>query len=112
MLIKARDAEKILVPEAAIWDYKFPTEDIGVSYQTLNGRGPKQGRYLNTVCHEIYFIVNGSATFYVKDQVYTVGERDIVVVEPGTPHYIETSNLTFITITRPNWYEAQYKEVA
>lgn len=34
-----------------------------------------------------------------------------MIIEPKTPHHIETSKLECITVTCPNWYEAQYEEV-
>lgn len=74
-------------------------------------RGPKSGRYLNKECHEIYFIIEGSAKFFVKDEECEVEEKDIMVVKPNTAHYIETTNLRYITITRPDWYEEQYEQV-
>lgn len=86
-------------------------KDIGVSYQEFSGRGPGKGRYLNGICHEIYIIIEGTATFYVGDDTYQVSPKDLVVVEPGTPHHFETSGMKYFTITRPDWYESQYKEV-
>ena len=108
MLIRFSATEKTVVPEATIWDYPI-SKDIGISYQQLKGRGPQTGQYLNTVCHEIYFIIKGTATFDVKGEKQTVKEKDVVVVEPNTPHSIETTNLEYITITRPDWYEEQYQ---
>lgn len=89
----------------------MPSEDIGISFQTLDGRGPRKGRYLNTVCHEIYFIIKGSALFYIKDEKHEVKERDVIIIEPNTAHHIEARNLEYITITQPNWYKEQYQEV-
>lgn len=101
---------KITTTEGTIWDYAI-NKDVGVSYQELTMRGPQVGRYLNRECHEIYFIIEGQATFVVGDHTYRVAERDVVVVEPNTPHHIETTQLRYLTITRPDWYEAQYELV-
>ena len=111
MIIHSTETTKISIAGGEIWDYPLPTEDIGISYQTITGRGPQKGKYLNTVCHEIYFIISGSAVFHIKDKMHTVKENDIVIVEPNSPHFIEAKNLRYITITRPNWYEEQYKEL-
>lgn len=102
---------EISTEEGDIWDYPI-SKEIGVSYQELRMRGPKSGRYLNKVCHEVYFVIKGSAKFVVGDEEYEVGEKDVVVVEPNTAHHIETTDLTYITITRPDWYEEQYEQVA
>ncbi len=109
MIIRASDTTKIPIPEGIIWDYPMPHEDIGISCQKLHGRGPTKGKYLNKVCHEIYFIISGSAKIFLNGTSYDVGARDVIIVNPNTPHHIETSNLTYITITRPNWYEEQYQ---
>lgn len=95
-------------PENSIRDYEI-SKDIGLSYQVLDGRGPKSGRYLNKECHEIFFVIKGSADFFVGNEKYEVHEKDVVVVEPSTPFHIETTSLTYITITRPDWYEEQYE---
>lgn len=111
MIIHASESTKIPIPEGTIWDYPLPKKEIGISCQTLDGRCPRKGKYCNTVCHEIYFIIRGKAKVYMKDEQHDVGKGDIIIVEPNTPHYLEANNLQFITITRPNWYEEQYKIV-
>lgn len=111
MIIPFTKTTKILSPGGAIWDYPLPTEDIGIAYQILDGRGPRKGAYLNTVCHEVYFIISGTATFHIKGAKWDVKENDLVIIEPNTPHSVEAKNLKYITITRPNWYEEQYKAV-
>ncbi len=111
MIIRSSQATKNSIEEGTISDYPMPNEDIGISYQTCQGRVPTKGNVCNSVCHEIYFIISGSATFFLGNTIEEVKERDIVVVEPNTLHHIETENLQFITITRPNWYDGQYKIV-
>jgi mannose-6-phosphate isomerase-like protein (cupin superfamily) len=95
-------------PENSIRDYEID-ESIGLSYQELSGRGPKAGRYLNKECHEIFFILKGSATFVVGSETYKVHEKDVVVVEPNTPFNIDGDKLVYLTITRPDWFEEQYE---
>lgn len=111
MHIPHNKSEKIDAEGCTVWDYPI-SKDMGVAYQHLTMRGPESGRYLNKVCHEIYFIIKGFVTFFVGDDKYTVGAKDVVVVEPNTAHHIETENLEYITITRPDWYEEQYEQVA
>lgn len=111
MVIKFSDTAKISISDGTIWDYPMPEKDIGISYQKLTGRGPTKGCYLNQICHEIYFIISGAGTFHFRDKSYRVKKQDVVVVEPKTAHYIETNNLEYITITRPDWYEEQYEEI-
>ncbi len=110
MHIKSSDTTKITSENATIWDYPINPE-IGIAYQNLTGRGPLEGKYLNEVCHEIYFIISGTATFHLPHESYEVSAKDVIIIEPNTPHSIEADNLIYITITRPDWYEAQYKQV-
>lgn len=111
MIIKFSDTEEISIKKGTIRDYPMPDKNLGISYQKLEGRGPQKGRYMNKVCLEIYFIINGSAIFHFNNKSYEVKKLDVIVVEPNTSHYIETKNLEYITITRPDWYEEQYEEV-
>ena len=110
MHIPFNKTQKIHVPEATIWDYDI-SEHIGISYQELSIRGPQEGYYLNKKCHEIYFIIAGSATFHVGDNSFIAEAKDVVVVPENTPHAIETDHLTYITITRPDWFEEQAEVV-
>ena len=110
MHIPFNATKKIETEEAQIWDYLI-NKDIGISYQELTMRGPISGRYLNKECHEIYYVIKGSAKFFVGEDEYSVGEKDVVVVKPNIAHYIETEELQYITITRPDWYEEQYEQV-
>lgn len=111
MIIKFSDSSKISITEGTIWDYPLPKEDIGISYQEVKGRCPKKGKYLNTVCNEIYFILSGTATFHLRNEDTHMETKDVIIVESNTPHWFETEGLTYITITRPNWFEEQYKTV-
>ncbi len=112
MVVYAKDTTKISTIGGEIFDYPMPNEEIGISYQTLHGRGPIKNNYLNTVCHEIYVIISGTAVFTIKGKAFSVEPKDMVIIEPNTPHFIQANHLVYFTITRPNWYESQYKEVA
>ena len=111
MHILAGTSNEIATPDGTIWKY-LVTNEVGISYQTLTTSSPKIGQHLNKEVHEIYFILQGTATFTVGDDVYEVGERDIVVVEPMAAHSIKTEGLTFMTITRPDWFYDQYEHVS
>ncbi|WP_291036407.1 cupin domain-containing protein [Herbiconiux sp.] len=110
MHIPASSSREITTPDGTIWKYAVKDE-VGISYQTLNTSSPESGRHLNKEVHEIYFIIQGTATFTVGDETFEVSDRDIVVVEPMVAHSIETDGLTFMTITRPDWFFEQYEHV-
>lgn len=101
---------KIDTTESTIWDYLI-NKDVGVSYQEARMRIPQAGRFLNKESSEIYFIIAGSATFFVGDMEYQVHEKDVVIVEPNIACHIQTTGLRYITITRPDWDEGQYQHV-
>lgn len=110
MHIPASKSKEINTLEGTIWKY-FLSSEVGISYQSLAMRSPQSGRHLNKETSEIYFIVNGTAKFVVGDKEYDVGEKDVVVVEAGIAHYIETRALSYLTITRPDWKFEQYQHV-
>lgn len=110
MHIPSRASKEIVTPDGKIWKYVV-NKEVGISYQTLATSSPEIGQHLNKEVHEIYFILQGTATFSVGDNVYEVGEKDIVVVEPMLPHSIKTEGLTFMSITRPDWFFDQYEHV-
>jgi mannose-6-phosphate isomerase-like protein (cupin superfamily) len=108
MVIKAANATKIPIEEGVIFDYPLPTEEMGLAFETLNGRCPPKGKYKNAVCHETYFIINGSASFFIDGNVYSVEPKDIVQISPESVYYLTTDQLEVIIISRPNWYEKQF----
>ncbi|OGK29254.1 hypothetical protein A3D06_00835 [Candidatus Roizmanbacteria bacterium RIFCSPHIGHO2_02_FULL_40_9] len=93
--------------DSTIWDYPMPSEEQGISYQELNGRLPKKGWYKNIKCHEIFFIISGSATVTIEDETQDANEGDMVIIEPGQKHYGIYQQTKLITITTPNWYDEQ-----
>ncbi|MGH6754628.1 MAG: cupin domain-containing protein [Bradyrhizobium sp.] len=110
MHIPFSNSREINTPEGTIWKY-FLNKEVGVSYQTLTMRSPQAGQHLNRETNEIYFIVRGTAKFIIGDEEYDVSEKDVVVVEAKIAHHIETTDLTYLTITRPDWQIAQYEHV-
>lgn len=110
MHIPASTSREITTPDGTIWKY-LVNGQVGISHQTLTTSSPETGQHLNKKVHEIYFILEGTATFHVGDESYKVSERDIVVVEPMAAHSIATEGLTFMTITRPDWFYEQYEHV-
>jgi mannose-6-phosphate isomerase-like protein (cupin superfamily) len=110
MHIPFNNSKEINTPEGTIWKY-FLNKEVGVSYQVLKMRSPQAGQHLNKETNEIYFIIKGTAKFVLGNEEYDVNEKDVVVVEANIPHYIETNDLTYVTITRPDWQVEQYEHV-
>lgn len=88
-------------------DYPMPDENLGVSYQELNGRQPETGSFRNTVCRELFYIIEGTAEVTIDGKTETVAAGDLIIIEPGQKHAGVYTKVKLITITTPNWYEKQ-----
>ena len=82
-----------------------------ISYQGYDGIAPDTGWWVNAACWEAYFVIDGTATIYIDDQIHKVEKSDVVIMLPGQKTRMEAKNLKIITITKPNWYESQAKIV-
>lgn len=109
MLIKADTRAFATAINGKGWDYPLPTEDIGISYQEYDGKAPDHGRWINTVCWEAYFIIDGTATIEIDSTTYEAQARDLLVILPGQKVRMTARQLKLLTITKPNWYESQAK---
>ncbi|MDD2516483.1 MAG: hypothetical protein PHO80_01335 [Candidatus Gracilibacteria bacterium] len=108
MLIKGEGQEKIFFGKNwEILDYMLPNEDIGISYQKVNGRVPESGRIKNNVCREICYITKGKGCFYVENDLFEAKKGDIIMIDTNKKSYIMGKLLEFIVITSPNWHESQ-----
>jgi hypothetical protein len=52
MVIKPDPHKFQTAPDGWGWDYPMPTDDVGISYQEYNGKGPEEGYWKNNVCWE------------------------------------------------------------
>ena len=112
MVIRKNQTTKIETnPGNIIWDYPMPSEDHGISYQELDGSIPAAGWYKNTVCHEMFYIIEGQATLHIDTDVTDVGPGDVVILLPNQKHKGIYRKTKMITVTEPNWYESQCEVV-
>ena len=108
MVIKRSQTTEIKAnAESTIWDYPMPTEETGITFQTLTGRLPEKGWYINKVCHEIIFITDGKAEINIDGESHQLEKGDVVILKPGQKHFGKYLKTSLITITSPNWYEEQ-----
>lgn len=94
-----------------IQDYVLPTEEVGISYQEYDGVAPDKGSWMNKVCWEAYYIIEGSAIIYTDGKQYDVEKGDVFIMLPGQKIRMNAYHLKIITITKPNWYPSQAKIV-
>lgn len=98
-------------PDMKIFDYDLGTEEVGVSYQELRGRIPKEGQGKNLEVDEWYFVLEGTGTVAIDGQDFAIEQGDIVNLPKGSTSCLEANDMKILTITRPNWFEDQYRDV-
>lgn len=60
--------------------------------------------HLHTHAQQFFFLLNGTATFYIEDEKISIGKQKGILIKPGTRHYIanETDEtLEFLVISQP-----------
>ena len=93
--------------DGVVWDYPVPDEQIGFARQKLNGRVPEKGFYVNKVCHELVYILQGSGTLILESKKIKFEPGDLLVIPPGKKSAIIAHHVILLTITRPNFYADQ-----
>lgn len=66
--------------------------------------GAREQLHFHTHAQQFFFILNGSATFYIADNKIVVTEQKGLLIEPGTRHFIanETNDrIDFLVISQP-----------
>ncbi|MFA7717735.1 MAG: cupin domain-containing protein [Candidatus Absconditabacterales bacterium] len=110
MLIKQQDAhKKINSSSCTVWEYDFPSKNLGFALSKINGRFPETGKAINTECNEIYYVISGSGIIYHQTGTYEIHAGDSFLFEKGTSYYVEGNNLFLALPTSPAWYPGQYK---
>lgn len=65
----------------------------------------KEKLHLHYLAQQFFFILKGTATFYINDQVEKINAYEGIAVPPNTPHYIANESsvdLEFLVISEPN----------
>ena len=107
--IKKGPEEKI-AKNGYVFDYPLGKK-LGVAVQVLNGRVPDSGAYRNTVCSETCLLLSGTATIFINDAPFHVKKGEVIVINPKEKSYLIAKKVKMITITVPDWYPAQCKNV-
>lgn len=98
-------------PGMKIYDYALPGVKMGIAYQELEGRIPKEGRGMNTVCDECFYIIEGKAKVFVDDKEYDATAGDVVVLPKGSSSYMVAEKVKMLTLTDPDWFLEQHRAV-
>jgi mannose-6-phosphate isomerase-like protein (cupin superfamily) len=104
--------EKILEKETAehYWwgkncDSWVLADTVGLSVKMESmPAGTREKLHFHRIAQQFFFILKGSATFYLNDETLIVAEGKALLFKPATKHYIanETSGrLEFLVISQP-----------
>lgn len=64
----------------------------------------KEKLHFHTQAQQFFFILKGTATFYLNDSIEIIGEQKGLLIEPKTKHYIANESdevLDFLVISQP-----------
>lgn len=91
---------------------EYPTgdKDISVALIELKGRYPSKGIVLNEKCKELAYVVKGSGKLVVENEEISLGEGDLVSIDPGEKYFWD-GNMTLLMPCTPAWYPEQHKEI-
>lgn len=112
MLIKKSEAIEFKNSESCtVWEYDFPSENLGLATAFIDGRYPEEGRGTNLKCKQILFVISGSGKIYSEKGEFKINNGDSYFFEEKEPYYIEGNKLLVVIINAPKWQVEQYKKV-
>jgi mannose-6-phosphate isomerase-like protein (cupin superfamily) len=79
-------------------------DSLSVKVETMPV-GTRETLHYHTFSRQFFFVLKGTAVFYVEGKLHTVGEQQGISIEPLAKHYIsnETSEpIDFLLITNPD----------
>jgi mannose-6-phosphate isomerase-like protein (cupin superfamily) len=95
-----------------VYNNKEQCPDASVVYQeTLKGHSEE---FYHTKSNFIYYIIEGSGTWFIEDKPYNAQAGDVVIVPPNKRFYY-TGNLKHVCITSPAWepqFEHHVRDIA
>jgi len=97
-------------PTCIVQEYPSPDKDINLAVVELSGRYPTSGWAVNEKCKEMGWVLKGSGQFVTENQIVTISEGDLVVVEPGE-NYFWDGHMTLVMPATPAWYFEQHKNI-
>jgi mannose-6-phosphate isomerase-like protein (cupin superfamily) len=89
-----------------IYNGKEDCPNAAVVYQeTQHGHGEE---FYHTQSAFVFYIIEGSGTWYIEDEAFPVEATDVVIIPPGKRFYY-TGSFKQVCITAPAW-EPQYEQ--
>jgi mannose-6-phosphate isomerase-like protein (cupin superfamily) len=91
--------------------YSFPSSRLGLVTAEIKGRYPKQGKVLNEVSDETYYVMSGSCTIHHQSGEYFIEEGDVFYLPAGKWWWVEADLLSIVVCTAPPWSAEQYRQL-
>lgn len=101
--------EKKVSPGGRVFEYELESSRVKIATAKLNSRMPEEGSIINEKCEEVFYVVKGSAKFYLDNKEFDVSEGDIVEIKPNQRFHYIADNLEVVISTSPPWYAEQWK---
>lgn len=93
-----------------IWEYTFDSKVLNIAKANITGRYPEHGKALNTLCEEVYYVLEGTGTMQIGDEVSVVKKGDVCVIPKGLVYSIE-GNISLLIATSPPWSPEQHQNI-
>lgn len=91
--------------------YSFPSNKLGFVTAAIKGRYPEQGKVLNEVSDETYYVMSGSCTIHHQSGEYFLEEGDVFYFPAGKWWWVESDHLSIAVCTAPPWSAEQHRQL-
>jgi len=69
-----------------VWEYDFPSKNLGVARSTINGRYPVKGAASNNVCDLTYVVLSGNGTIHTRNGDFSLEEGDAFFISKNSQY--------------------------
>ena len=79
-------------------------EELSVKMESMPA-GTKEKLHFHTIARQFFFIIKGTATFYIDSTSEIVNEQKGILIPPKTAHYIANNTnepIDFLVISQPS----------
>ncbi|OFY48724.1 MAG: cupin [Bacteroidetes bacterium GWF2_41_31] len=80
------------------------TEELSIKQESMPS-GAKEKLHFHTYAQQFFFILKGTATFYIDSTSEIVNEQKGILIPPKTAHYIANNTnepIDFLVISQPS----------
>ncbi len=112
MIIKKSQAvKKQISSDGFVFEYPSVNKKVGMAISELNGRIPDKGLMKNNICHEVYYVLSGTAKVFIDNIFFEIEEGDVFHIDAGKEFYVEADNLKLVIPTNPSFYPEQWENI-